>query len=397
MHETDRMVVVDALRGLALAGIVLVHMTEMYLAFPPSPEMLSVINSSPADGWVAAFVYYGLIGKFFSLFAFLFGLSFYIQMESAARRGSDFKGRFIWRLTVLAAIGVIHRSFYAGDILLVYAAVGLLLVPFHEVSNRTVLIVSCLLFLGVGRYAAFALWGNARIFDPSFIPSPAAYYEAIAQGSWLDVAGAQMARIPDLANFQILSGRGFLTLAFFLLGLLLGRSGWLRDLSSHSTQIRKAFIGSGVGVLAMAPISSYYFPGLYAVFMAPLDTWASMFALTSYDLLNLAATLLIASGFVLACSWAPGGRILSLLSPYGRMALTNYVTQSMIGTFIFFGWGLGMAGKLTAVQCFGLALCILLIQIVLSTWWLRHFRFGPLEWVWRCLTYLQWQPLLRTA
>ncbi len=395
--ENERIHVVDALRGFALAGIVIVHMTEMYLAAVPSAEMQKILFSSPVDVFIDEVMYYGIWGKFFSLFSILFGLSFFIQMDSAARKGIDFKARFLWRLVILAGIGLMHRMFYAGDILLVYAVIGILLIPFYHASNKTVLVVAVLLFLGGGRYISFWIWGSSPVLAVTTIPDPQDYLNAITNGTFCDVVSAQMARLPGMVNFQVngFTGRAYMTLGYFLLGMLIGRSQWMRDISLHQPKFRVIALTAFVSIVALVPVYNLSFEGAWGVFMISYDTWQSMFALTSYDLLNFAITLFIAFSFLQLFHLERPRKILAVLAPYGRMALTNYVMQSMIGTFIFFNWGLDMAGKLRMIECVGLALCVLAVQVAFSTYWLSKFKYGPLEWAWRSITYLKFQPFFK--
>jgi uncharacterized protein len=123
------------------------------------------------------------------------------------------------------------------------------------------------------------------------------------------------------------------------------------------------------------------------------DNWASMFALTAFDLFNVSLSVIYLCAFLLIFRRPAGGRRLGVLAPYGRTALSNYVMQTLIGTFILFNWGLGYIGKISNTQTFCIAFAIIAFQVVLSGWWLKYFRYGPLEWLWRSGTYLKWQPI----
>jgi uncharacterized protein len=136
-----RFQIIDALRGFALAGIVIVHMVENYLGAPASETAMAATHQGIADNVVDGFIYLFLRGKFFALFSFLFGLSFYIQMNNADKRGSSLNGRFLWRLLLLFLIGYLHHLFYRGDILTIYALLGIFLIPFHRMRNSIVMAV----------------------------------------------------------------------------------------------------------------------------------------------------------------------------------------------------------------------------------------------------------------
>ena len=145
-QNNKRLVLVDAIRGFALAGVCLVHMTEQYLGGPTPEGFMEGINGIPdmvVDGLIAFFIR----GKFFALFSLLFGLSFSIQMASAAARGQDFSWRFLWRAVLLFGIGYVHQLFYRGDILTIYALLTPFLIPFHKLNNRWLLGVAAICFL----------------------------------------------------------------------------------------------------------------------------------------------------------------------------------------------------------------------------------------------------------
>jgi len=181
---------VDALRGFALAGVALAHMTEQYIA-GPAPEGFMEGVDGPLDGIVNGLIFFFVRGKFFAIFSFLFGLSFAIQMESADRRGEDFSFRFLWRAALLFLIGYVHQLFYRGDILTIYAFLVPFLIPFYKLSNKWILICAGIFFLSVPRFLAFGVLQGASVFGlpENLMESPLekAYFEAISSGSLWDV------------------------------------------------------------------------------------------------------------------------------------------------------------------------------------------------------------------
>ncbi len=397
-----RLHIVDAIRGFALGGIVIVHMVEQYLGAPPTEEMQAVMTGGPSDGVIQAFLEVFFRGKFFALFSFLFGLSFFIQMDRAAQRGIEFRGRFIWRLALLFAIGFVHSLFYRGDILMIYAVLGVCLVPFYRVNTAVILTIAGLIFLGTARYLVFAMAGGTAIidgaeFDPALAQNQA-YYDALLSGSIGDVFAAnvwqgQLVRL----EFQInVFGRWYLTFAYFLLGLWVGRMRLFENLDAFHGAIRKTLWVSvaGCAVFLVTTIALFAVPEQERVEPA-LDTWREMIALTSYDLFNVALSALILSSFILIYRRARAERLLEKLAPYGRTALSNYVLQTVIGTFILYNWGLGLLGQLSNTQMFALALFVIALQIYASAAWLRHFQYGPLEWAWRSGTKGELQPMRR--
>lgn len=397
----NRIVIIDALRGFSLAGIVIVHMVENYLGAPAPEGAMDAVRQGPLDLSVNIFSGVFLVGKFFALFSFLFGLSFFIQMDSAHKRGEDFKWRFLWRIVILFVIGYLHHLFYRGDILTIYAVLAIFLIPFYKVPTKYLLVLTGLIFLGMGRYIVFAFNGGDNLFmagefSPNS-PEIAAYFELLKNGSLLDVfqSNATEGQLMKM-DFQLgIFSRGYLTFAFFLLGLVVGRIQYFRHFME-----RKAFtktvmwwsLGILVGAMGLAIL-------VFAQ-MGPdvkFDNWLSMLGLTAIDLANIGMTGLILTAFVFMYRKAKGGKLLSKFAPYGRMALTNYVFQTLIGTFILYGWGLGYIGQLRNIYTFLIALVVIWMQMLVSKWWLKKYHYGPLEWIWRSLTHFKYYPLLKKA
>ena len=395
----QRITVIDAFRGFALAGIVLIHFVERYVAGPLPESASELFSPGILDGVVNVVLFLFVRGKFFALFSLLFGLSFYIQMERGASRGVNFRGRFIWRLVLLFGIGYMHHLFYRGDILTIYAAIGLLLPLVYNWSNRSIFILAGLAFL-LPRYLIFAGYGDASLVLPQgYLADEAAqhenYWRIITTGSLLDVwrinGGLGML---EKTHFQVgIFGRAYLTFAFFLVGMWLGRIRFFQRLEALRPQLRRVLRWSIVGWIVLLAATA----GLFAQTQGATDGWLGMLAITAYDLQNLVMTALILVAFCLIYLRTGGRDFFERLSPYGRTALTNYVFQSVIGTFLLFGWGLGWIGVLSDAALFGMAVAVVVIQVAISGWWLRYFYYGPLEWLWRCATYGKWFPFRRRA
>ena len=395
----NRIDIIDAFRGFALAGIVFVHFVEQFIGGPaPEGAMESVVRD-PLDQGVDIFVNLFLRGKFFALFSLLFGLSFFIQMDRAAKRGVDFRARFAWRLLLLFSIGYLHHLFYRGDILTLYAVLGLLLVLFHNVSNKWLFGIMILIFLGLPRYLIFGLFGAGSLFGQSgFMPgSPelTAYFNTLESGSlWSVFVSNASEGMLIKADFQIgVISRGYLTFAFFLGGMMLGRMRFFEDAALYTTQLKRAMRWSIAVLAGVITISVTLFLTQNLSEIEGLDSWTVMFGLTLYDLMNLSLTVIIFSLFVLAYQNPWGVNYFRWFIPYGRTALTNYVLQSVAGTAILYGWGLGLLGELRNIHTFAIGFGVLVLQILISRLWMRFFRYGPLEWLWRMATYTKLFPL----
>ncbi|MBT8039427.1 MAG: DUF418 domain-containing protein [Gammaproteobacteria bacterium] len=395
----QRIDIIDAFRGFALVGIVLTHMLEQYLGTMPTESIAAGMRQGPLDGVIEGLVGLLVRGKFFALFSFLFGLSFFIQMDRAAQKGVNYQGRFLWRIVLLLIIGYVHSLFYRGDILTIYAVLAFFLVPFYRASNRTLLVVSALLILGAGRYFVFALNGGQPLL-PYGDMSPElsynqAYYDALLSGSLFDVIGQNMI-LGHLAKleFQInVFGRWYLTFAFFLIGLWVGRVRMFERLGEWHARLRRAlWVSALLSVVFLVSAALLFGQPVEGEPMA-FDSWRKMTALTAFDLFNCSLAIVLLCAFVLIYRRPAGERILSHLAPYGRMALSSYIMQSLAGTFLFYHFGLGMLGAATNTQTLGIAVVIIAFQIWLSAAWLSRFRYGLIEWLWRSGTKLKWQAM----
>jgi len=392
-HSFERITVIDALRGFALAGIVICHVVENYIASATPTAFNEAVHQGVIDNIVDAFIGIFLRGKFIALFSFLFGLSFFIQMDNANQRGGYFGGRFLWRLLLLFGIGFVHSLFYRGDILTVYAVLGLFLIPFYKVPNKWVLGIAALLFLGLARIALFTTTGGDSIFsDVDFNPEDPrilAYYEVLKNGSLTDVfaTNAVEGNI-DKAEYQLgVFGRGYFTFAFFLVGLVVGRSGFFKRFREEQKLMKKVLIYAVIGFVVSFGIMAAGFMSMGTEFN--MKSWNAIIGFTGMDLVNMTMTIIYIVLFTRWFKKGKGERLLSKFAPYGRMALTNYVFQSIIFTFILFGWGLGYLGELRQAYTFLIALVFIAFQMWFSRFWLQHFKYGPLEWLWRSLTFFK--------
>jgi uncharacterized protein len=410
---SDRIVTLDAVRGFALLGIVAVHMVEQYLGSPP-PASRANAPMSPVDGIAMAIAALLFMGKFFAMFSLLFGLSFFIQMERAAARGQGFEGRFTWRLAVLFAIGMAHHLVYRGDILAIYAVLGLVLLVYYRLSDRWLLASALAILLGAPRLL-LGLWTLATGTGPSMSAGEdaaiQAYWNTLKAGSPLAIGWTNLAEgIWPKLNFQFgWFGRGYQTLGLFLLGLYIGRHRWHEALGSRRRDLKRltwraAALCAGVVLVAGASFAVAYAAGVMPQRSGPGASaspqqlpplWLLVGGFTLYDLFNLGVMGTMLGGFLLLYSRPGPHRLLRWFAPVGRTALTTYVAQSVLGGFIFYGYGLNLLGVIGPAQGLALALVVFTGQVIASSLWLQYFRFGPLEWLWRSATYLELQPLVR--
>lgn len=396
--KSPRIEIIDALRGFALAGILICHMVEQYIGAGAPMSHYEGVSSGIGNQIIDGFIGILLRGKFIALFSFLFGLSFFIQMNNGAKKGIAYGGRFLWRLMLLLLIGYVHSLFYRGDILTIYAILGIFLIPFYKLNTKWILGFAALLFLGLGRYIIFYFTNGEHLFldiDPMDMESHriAEYYETIKNGSLLDVftTNSWNGHL-DKMNFQYGTfGRGYFTFAFFLIGLYVGRTAFFKKFKEERKFTKKVLIGSIILLVVSMGITAGAFISLGQE--GNINSWLGMIGLSGMDLANLAMTLIYIVSFAILYQKVKPEKWLAKFAPYGRMALTNYVLQSLVGTALFYGWGFGYLGELQNIYTFVIAIAFIGLQVWVSKIWLNYFKYGPLEWIWRSLTFLKVFPM----
>jgi uncharacterized protein len=392
VSAAERLAIVDILRGFALYGILTIHVL-MFKA-PWGPPGLGY--SGPRSGRLALLAVIFLVeSKFFTLFSFLFGLGFAIQLLRAREAGARFGHRYFRRLSALLVFGIAHVVLlWEGDILIIYAVVGSLLWLFRDASSRTLLTWAGVLMVVPLVFWTAALIGveaarlvpdaadRIRESDMRILADLARERSSIlavqAEGNYRKIFHQRMALYRPV--FLTMLTRVPTVLAMFLIGLYVGKEGVLGDVARHAgliSRVRAWGLGLGLAASLVVTLGYAFLPPASAMIALAFDQ-----ALAGPILcLGYAATLtLMARG--------PGRqRLLHPLAMTGRMALTNYLLQSLICALIFDGYGLGLVGKIAPVPAILLAAGLFVAQMGLSCRWLRRFRFGPMEWLWRFLTY----------
>lgn len=393
----DRIEIIDILRGFALLGIIMVHFTEQYYAGQP-PEAYSDLNAKNlADQIVLGLVGLLIQGKFFMIFSFLFGLSFFIQFDKSDS-SSGFVLRFAWRLIVLFAIGFLHHLHYRGDILTIYAILGFTLLLAYKLPDNVLLILALLLVanipsLGVRLYDSIAgTSGNPFNADQKEL---LAYYDTLKLGSYWSILKANFYEFAFKFNFQIFSGRIYITTGLFLLGLYAGRKKFFEKWHEQILSVKKLLKNSLWTILGCIVFSAVVFGGaqLAKIEMNQNLQWAVGGLV--FDIFNACLATFYITGILLLYQKEKWQSRLMQFYALGRMGLTTYLMQTFFGALIFFSIGLAQLGDLGALICLFIGLVIFVIQIYFSKWWLSKFRFGFFEWLWRSATYLKVQPFIK--
>jgi len=397
----DRIAVVDVLRAYALFGIIITHSAVGFLAGPPpGPDFMLF---GPLDRAVNQLDHLLTFGKFFTIFSFLFGLSFAIQLRNAVEKGVGFSGRFTWRLVVLALIALAHSAFFTGDILIVYAILGLLLIPFRKLKTRTLLIIALLLVFNIPGVLLGILQINAPPATPEqlaaraemqaqFLAAGQRMFELKQSGTFADLAPINLTTgmISKLA-FMVFTGRLWITFGLFLLGMVAGRLEIFRDTETNRGFFRR-LLWPSLAVAVVATVVEIVHPSNFQPTSA-IDLLASF----SFVVQQISLSTFYVAAVTLLFWRKPTEGLLPSLAPLGRMGLTTYLMQSVFGILVFYGLGLGLLGKIgvATATCAGIAFFVL--QIFMAQAWMAHFRLGPVEWLWRSLTYWKLQPNTRGA
>jgi len=388
---SERIQALDVLRGVAVAGILFANVLVFFGIFVMPPDRAAALPTAALDAIALFFDKVFVDGKFYSVFSLLFGIGFGLQLASG---GEAALPRFKRRLRILLAIGAIHAVLiWAGDILMLYALLGFTMPWFARKSNRellrwTVILLAVPTALYVVVLAAWTLLASGASPAQPDAGMPAtilAFFEAMGRGGVKDAFIGNLIFLAARWGDLIATMRFPKVLGMFVLGLWVVRSGLAQappPAGHRATLVRWRLLGWSVGlpanvIAALALLRWPYLPpsvgGLLGVVLQAVGI--PMLAL------GYAATV----GLLVV----DGRRLLNVFAPLGRMALTNYLMHSIICIVLSYGFGLGLWWRIGAAAAIAIAVAIVALQIPLSAWWLSRCRFGPVEWIWRRLTYGQ--------
>ena len=379
MAASERISVVDSLRGFAVIGIILIHFLEHlnFYAFP---------DPTPFEQGLWDTVFYLGSNKMYAIFSILFGLSCYIMHHNQEKRGYDFRLRFAWRMLLLFMWGLLDLMFYNGDILVSYSVIGLLLIPFVKASDKVLWIAIVILLLQPIELVYIIL----GLINPATKPMDLGLghfwgelYKPCASGSFLDVAQANlMYGLQANYGWALEHGRLSQTLFAFLIGMLLGRKRLFIDEGDH-LQIWKKICLMSVFAFActqlLLNLTSFdeMPPAIGKSLEIQLTMWRN-FAMTAFYVAGL--TLLYYKTRLRAA--------IDQLKYIGKMSLTDYLLQSAVGTFLFYNWGLALYHYCSHGYSILLAIAFLIVLHFFCRYWTTHHRRGPLEEIWHRLTWI---------
>lgn len=372
---SERIDAIDVLRGLALLGVVAMNVVTIFrvsiferFLFPKPP-------ASPIDSTVETILMLAVDLKALALFSLLFGAGLAIQFERLA--GSERRtSLLVRRLVVLLAFGLIHLCLiWNGDILTEYALAGFIVLPFLF-GPRWLLAVAALAFLGL--YLAMQAFP-----PPGLWPGTAALAQDVVEarriyptGGFPDVLAFRLREIPPIAYLHAYIFPR--TIGLFLLGAFAWRTGILRRQPRHLIFSIAACIGLGAALI-LAHAGRLIASGRIDALAEPLGT--------------IVLALGYGAAIIGIANTVSGKKLLGWAAPLGRMAFTNYIAQSVILGWIFYGYGLGLFGQLGVTSALAIGLAVYFVQVPFSAWWLGRYRYGPVEWLWRTLMYGAAQPM----
>lgn len=394
----DRLLTLDVVRGAALLGIFVMNVPGFGHSMFASPE-LSALNEGSLDRVATLLREWLFAGKFNLLFSLLFGIGFTLQLT---RLQAGAPGRavavYVRRLLALLAIGVLHAAvFWAGDVLVLYAVMGFVLLLLRRAPEPV--LIALVVATALYATAAQALRPHVILVDAEAMAAfdyqelEASNNLAFGHGSFADA----VRETQRVLAWGLTTPLGHWSYGLFyahmasgmLLGCIVARRGWVQQLPQHVSKLPS--LQRLMLVLAVAGIAFEAF-GPFPPDETPISLWATA-AGTGGDLALMGFYALTLA----RCAQRPQRHRWTLaLATAGRMPLSNYLLQTAMGLAIFYGWGGGLWGRLGAAQEMALAVALFVgVQLPLSSAWLRRYRYGPLEYLWRAVTYARWPPLRR--
>lgn len=383
INKETRIEVVDALRGFAVMAIILVHNLEHFIfpVYPAnSPNWLNVLDLGVFNGVFTLFA-----GKAYAIFALLFGFTFYIQCNNQRKLGKDFGYRFLWRLVLLIGFATLNAAFFpAGDVLLLFVIVGLVLFFTRNWSDKAILITAIVFLLQPIEWYHYI----ANLINPSHqLPDlkVGEMYAEVAEYTktgnfWDFILGNITLGQKASLLWAVNAGRFFQTAGLFLLGFYIGRKQLFVSTEKNLRFWVKTLI---ISAIAFAPLYT-----LKELIMTN-DMIIQQTVGTAFDMWQkLAFTFVLVSSFILLYQSRKFSQAVNNLRFYGKMSLTNYITQSVIGAIIYFPLGLYLAPYCGYTVSLLIGFLTFLLQVKFSKWWLGRYKQGPLEYIWHRWTWI---------
>lgn len=382
---TYRLDVVDALRGFALVSIMLLHNIEHFDVYYKPSNLPAWMIQLDTSIWDSLFFLFG--GKSYAIFALLFGLTFYIQSHNQEKKGKDFRMRFTWRLLLLFAFGILNSMFYQGDILTLYAFIGFFLIPFAKLSDKWVFACAVLFLLQPFEWVHLF----KAIQHPDItVPNPVSWTYFGKMDEYIKNTSFLNTLIGNLTNGKTAviywsweNGRFFHILALFMLGMLAGRRKLFVWSDTSKNFWKKTLLAAVVAFLILFTIQKNM-----NIIIASEATRRPLSTIeTSWS--NISFMLILVSLFFLLFHTHFWNKKLNVFSPIGRMSLSNYIFQSILGSTIYYGFGLALYQYTGATYSLMIGIALAILLGYFSWWWLKNHKRGPLEEFWHKATWIE--------
>ena len=384
VKTTNRIEILDIWRGFAVFGIFMVNIEIMNSVFI-NQDLYYEEMIGPLDSIIIRISQLFFYNKFFPIFSFLFGLGIAMQLEKLKLKKKS-RSFILKRMLILFVIGILHITLiWGGDVIHLYAILGILISILYKLHSRCLLLLACyfLLFPFYDIIAEYIFsWIN---FSPENILKAYNYdsiTEILRNGSYTEALKFRI--LEYISNVQVLFVfLAPMAFAMMLLGASFVRSGKLLKLKDFILKSKNSFVWIAIITNVYRLIFLFILPNFDIYrddFFGPVWLKLMMICDTLFGLFYM---------WFIAWLWFSGKltRVIKPLASVGKMALSNYILQSLIGMIIFNGIGFSMYQKLNLVQCFFTAIGVFIFQVILSEIWLQYFKFGPMEWCWRCLSY----------
>ena len=382
-ENTFRIDVVDALRGFAILGILLMHSYEQYNLFTHATVYNKWFLFS--DNVLKDTIPFLFAGKSYAIFALLFGFTFFVQDYHQLKKGADFRGRFLWRMVLLFLWGALNSVFYTGDVLITFALLGIVLPLTARLSNKTVFLIALVFFFQPEQWFKIVY----ALFNPDYtiVTHAGTRFKTVLvvlkEGNIIDMLkGAYHSQLFSI-TWWVESGRIYQVVALFLFGMLLGRKRKFLKTRKNSRFWVKTM---AAGILCFFPLAvlKSILPNFIENVVIKQQVNILLESYSSFAFFAFMVALFIIAYYHHPCI----SRWLFKLEPYGKMSLTMYLSQSVLGGFIFYNWGLGLAPHLSITFSVGVGIVIFFIQYTFALLWLKHHSHGPLEYIWKKLTWI---------
>lgn len=411
VQAKEREIFMDVLRGFAILGIFIANLGSGFSWYNEEAHLKGPFLVS----WdhTMTFLHHMLIeGKFYSIFSLLFGWGIALQVKRGLAGGIDAAPTIRRRLAFMLLLGFIHLMIWPGDIVFFYALLGFLLLPLRKFSNKTllitgvVLILSPILLYGLKmmfpalNYPAQKLYQTgdwvSNQLSPQFnsVKSQEDFVNVMKHSGWWDVFKMNVAGFFYRYGYLFFVSRISKVLGMFLIGYVVGRTDFYKNILQHKKIL---YYVIAFGIIVGLP-ANYFLAHYMTTAMGDYFSLKEkgLYQTIAYAIGVAPLAMAYVALFMLAFQTGPGKKILSLIAPAGKMAFSNYIMQSLVGNLVFLPAGIGLMGTIGPVYYTLFGFLFFILQVILSTIWLKYFNYGPLEWLWRSATYKKWQPMRKT-